>query len=346
VFIINKNNAKYFIVIILIILLALAFLIIRPYLIPVLTSIILAYIFYPLYAWLNKKTKNKNLSAAIVSILIILLILIPVSLVILQISKEAQVSYILIKQKVVTGNIFDSACKSDSLYCSTMRSLRSFMRRPTTQYYVDNGLKKVTVFIAESAFNFLVSLPKRILDIFITFFMIFFLLKDGKHIVKRIEHFSPIKKKNKEKVFNQLQEVTRAIIYGIFVISLLEGVLGAITFKLFGVSSPILWGIVMFLLAFLPMVGAGLIWIPAALFNLYNNEIWSGIGIVIGGIIISAIDIFLKPKVIGDKAQIHPVLVLLGVLGGLSLFSFTGVIIGPLILVLSITFIQISRGIK
>ncbi|MBW2966609.1 AI-2E family transporter [Candidatus Woesearchaeota archaeon] len=326
--------------------LVLAFLIIRPYLIPIITSIILAYIFYPLYDWLNKKIKRENLSAVIISILIILLILIPVALVILQVSKEAQVSYILIKQNILTGNLFDTDCREDTLYCNIMQNLKSFMKKPTTRYYIDDGLKKVTIFIAESAFNFLVSLPKRILDIFITFFMVFFLLKDGKRMVDRIEQLSPIEKKNKEKIFNQLQEVTRAIIYGIFVISLLEGILGAITFKLFGISSPILWGIVMFLLAFLPMVGAGLIWIPAALIKIYNNDILSGFGIIIGGIIISTIDIFLKPKVIGDKAQIHPILVLLGVLGGLSLFSFMGVIIGPLILVLSITFIKLSRGIK
>ena len=163
----------------LVVLAVLAFFILRPYLIPVLTSIVLAYIFYPLYDWLNKKTKRSNLSAAIVSVLIILLVLIPISLILFQLSKEANVSYILIKNQIVTGSIFDIECKPGSFYCDTIRDLRSFIQRPTTRYYLEDGLKKVTVFIAESAFNFVISLPKRILEVFITFFMIFFLYFQG-----------------------------------------------------------------------------------------------------------------------------------------------------------------------
>lgn len=317
--------------------------IIKPYLIPVLTSIVLAYIFYPVYNLLNKKIKRENLSAAIISVLIILLILIPLSLVIFKVSKETQVSYLLIKQRVFNGRIFDVQCQEGEFYCDAIKDMKSFMTRPTTRYYLEDGVKKITTYIAENTFSFIFSLPKRILDVFITFFIVFFLLKDGKNILNKIKQLAPVNEKNKKKIFAQLQEVTRAIIYGIFVVAVVEGILGAITFKLFGVSSPLLWGIIIFLLALLPMVGAALIWIPAALIKFYDGNIGLGIGITIGGIIISSIDTFVKPKIIGDKAQIHPILVLLGVLGGLSLFSIMGVIIGPLILVLLITFIKLSK---
>lgn len=328
------------------ILLALAFLIIKPYLIPVLTSIVLAYIFYPIHSWLNKKTKRENLSAVIVAIFILLLVLIPISLFLFQVSKEANVSYILIKDRIITGRIFDIECNGDGLYCNVIKDLGSFMARPTTRYYLEDGLRKVTTYIAEGAFNFVVRIPKRLLDVFITFFMIFFLLRDGKKFVKAIEEAAPLKKNFRKKIFEQLHEVTRAIIYGIFVIAVVEGVLGAITFKLFDVSSPILWGLAIFILALLPAIGGAVIWVPAMLIKFYAGKPLLGIGILIGGIIISSIDTFLKPKVIGDKAKVHPILILLGVLGGLSLFSIIGVIIGPLILVLLITFVKMSRGIK
>ena len=125
---------------------------------------------------MNKKLKKPNLSAAIISILIILLVLIPISIVLFQLSKEANVSYILIKNSIVTGKIFDVDCNVDSFYCNTMRDMYNFIKRPTTRFYLEDGLKKVTTYIAETAFNFVVSLPKRLLEIFITFFMIFFLL--------------------------------------------------------------------------------------------------------------------------------------------------------------------------
>jgi predicted PurR-regulated permease PerM len=327
-------------------LLALAFFIIRPYLIPVLTSTVLAYIFYPIYSWLNKKTKRQNLSAAIVSILIILLVLIPISLILFQISKEANVSYILIKNKIVTGSIFDVDCRGEGFYCNAMEDLKSFVQKPTTRFYLEDGLKKVTTFIAESAFNFVVKLPKRLLDVFITFFMIFFLFRDGKKFVKAIEKAAPLKKNFRTKIFKQLHELTRAIIYGIFVIAVVEGILAAITFKLFDVSSPILWGLIVFILALLPAIGGAIIWVPAMIIKFSSGEPALGIGILVGGILISSIDTFLKPKIIGDKAKVHPILILLGVLGGLSLFGIIGVIIGPLILVLLITVIKMSRGMK
>lgn len=330
----------------LVVLLALAFLIIRPYLIPVLTSAVLAYIFYPLYGWLDKKIKRPNVSAAIVSILIILLVLIPISLLLFRLSKEANVSYILIKERIITGRIFDIECKGDGFYCDTMRGLRSFMQRPTTKFYLEDGLKKVTVFVAEGAFNFVVSIPKRLLDVFITFFLTFFLFRDGKKFVNAVEKAAPLKKTFRVKIFKRLHELTRAIIYGIFVIAVVEGILAAITFKLFDVSSPVLWGLVVFILALLPVIGGAVIWVPAMLIKFYAGEPWLGIGILVGGTIISSIDTFLKPKVIGDKAKVHPMLIILGVLGGISLFSLIGVIIGPLILVLLITVIKMSRGMK
>ncbi len=313
---------------------------------PVLTSVVLAYIFYPLYDWLNKKTKRPNLSAAIISILIILLVLIPLGLIFFQLSKEANVSYILIKDKIITGKIFDVRCAGGGVYCDTLKDLKSFMKRPTTRFYLEDGLRKVTTYIAETAFNFVVSIPKRMLEIFITFFMIFFLFRDGKKFVEAIEKAAPLKKKFRVKIFKQLHELTRAMIYGIFVIAIVEGILAAITFKLFDVPSPVLWGIIVFILALLPAIGGAIIWIPAMLFKFYANEPLLGIGILVGGIIISSIDTFLKPKIIGDKAKVHPILIFLGVLGGLSLFNIIGVIIGPLILVLLITVIKISRGME
>jgi predicted PurR-regulated permease PerM len=330
----------------LVVLLALAVFIIKPYLTPLFTSIILAYIFYPIYRWLNKRIKNKSLSAAIVSILIILLVLIPVSFLVLQISKEANVSYLLFKQKFSSGNLLDIKCEDESLYCSIMNDLKSYFKRPTTRFYIEDGIKKVTTYVAESAVNFVVSLPKIIINIFITFFMIFFLLKDGDSIVDKIKKILPVRNKYKKRIFNQLRDVTWALVYGIFVIAIIEGIIGGIAFRLFNVSAPILWGIAIIILAVLPMIGASVIIVPFVLIKLFTGDIPSAIGILIAGIIIGAIDMFLRPKIIGDRAQVHPILILLGVLGGLSFFGMVGIFIGPLILALLAPVLHIIREMK
>jgi predicted PurR-regulated permease PerM len=330
----------------LVVLLALAVFIINPYLTPLLTSIVLAYIFYPIYKFLNQKIKRKNLSAAIVSILIIILVLIPVSFIIFQVSKEANISYLLFKQKFTRDNLLDFECKDESFFCNTLNEVKSYLKRPTTRFYIEDGIKKATTSIAQSAINFVVSLPKMIIDIFITFFMIFFLLRDGDSIVNGVKKILPVREKYKKRIFNQLRDVTWALVYGIFVIAIIEGIIAGITFKLFGVSAPILWGIAIIILAVLPLIGASIIWIPIMLIKFFNGDIVSAIGILIAGIIIGAIDMFLKPKVIGDRAQVHPILILLGVLGGLSFFGMVGVFIGPLILALLAPVLHIIKEMK
>jgi predicted PurR-regulated permease PerM len=117
---------------------------------------------------------------------------------------------------------------------------------------------------------------------------------------------------------------------------------------IFGVSSPLIWGIVMAFAALVPFIGTGVIWLPPALIKLVNGIANNNTGQIIGGIlfilygiiIISSLDNILRPKIIGNKAKVHPVLILVGVLGGLYMLGFIGIIVGPMILALFSTFIQ------
>ena len=299
--------------------------------------------FYPVYQWINKKTGWKNLSALSVSILIILIIAIPVTILVFNLSKEVNVGYMLIKQKIFAGKLFDIECVGDGLFCNTMDRLDKFANNPQVKFYLEDGVRKIAVYISESAFNFVVSIPKRILDIFITFFIVFFLLKDGENIIESMKKFLPLKAKHKDKIFRQLEEVTRAIIFGFFLMGVIQGILAGIIFWIFNISSPIFWGIVVGVLALIPFIGPAIIYVPAAIIKLYSNSIGEGFGILIGGLVVSAIDTFWKPKIIGTKARIHPVLILLGLIGGIQLFGFIGFIVGPLILALILTFIHIYR---
>jgi predicted PurR-regulated permease PerM len=148
---------------------------------------------------------------------------------------------------------------------------------------------------------------------------------------------------------NSFAEITSATIYGQIMLSLVQGALGGLGFLIFGVSSPILWGLVMAIFAFLPVIGTAFIWVPAGLILLVNgllshsnSLLWRGIGLLLyGALIVSTVDNLLRPRIVGRKAHMHPVLVLLGVLGGLQAFGFLGFVIGPLILALLMTFVRI-----
>ena len=140
-----------------------------------------------------------------------------------------------------------------------------------------------------------------------------------------------------------------AIVYGSIVVALIQGTLGGIGFWIVGIPSPILWGILMSLFALIPMVGTGIIWVPASLgmaaYGYLSGDtvmVWKAIGLFIYGVfVIAGIDNVLKPKIIGERAHVHPVIILLGVLGGLKFFGIVGFAVGPLILAIFITFLEI-----
>ena len=193
------------------------------------------------------------------------------------------------------------------------------------------------------------SIPIFILHLFILLFVMFFLFRDGKVFVDKIERLLPLKVRYRQHIFKKLSDMTYAVVYGSIIIAMIQGALGGIGFFIFGLSSPLLWGIVMVFAALIPYIGSTIIWFPAALMLIFNGYInlettlmIKGILLMIYGIfVIGTVDNILKPKIIGDKAGLHPILVMLGVVGGLSLFGFIGVIVGPIILAMLVAFVDI-----
>jgi len=127
-----------------------------------------------------------------------------------------------------------------------------------------------------------------------------------------------------------------------------QGALGAIGFYIFGIESAIFWGVVMTIFALLPLIGPAIVWIPAASLLLINgiilNSYWGmgvGVGLFLYGLfIISTSDNILRMKLVGDKAEVHPLTVLVGIIGGINLFGLTGIFIGPIALSLLITYFK------
>ncbi len=184
---------------------------------------------------------------------------------------------------------------------------------------------------------------------FVVLFVMFFLFRDGKILVNKIERIMPLKSKHRKHVFKKLNDMTYAVVYGSIIIAIIQGTLGGIGFLIFGLPSPLLFGVVMIFASLIPYIGSSIIWFPAALILIFNGyinlettPIIKGILLILYGIfIVGTIDNVLKPKIIGDKGGLHPVLVLLGVVGGLSFLGFIGIIVGPIILAMLVTFIKI-----
>ena len=345
----HKEYMRYVFVAFFIFVIYLAYLVLKPFMTAIITSAILAYLFYPLYSKLNFKLRNKSLSAFIASLLIIILIAVPFLFLLNSVTKESQFVYIRAKQIFITGDVFSLGCSQNdtSAVCRLSSFVAGFTSRPRVRYHLESSIEKMTTSISWRISEFVFSIPTMVLGIFVTFFTMFYLFKDGKIVVERVKRVLPLNMQDQTKMFQKLSETTYAIIYGSLLVAAVQGAAGGIAYFFFGIHSPIIWGIFTAIFALIPFIGTAIIWVPLSILLIAQGFALHGIGLLLYGVfIISSIDNVLKPFVIGKKARIHPVLVLLGVLGGLVVFGFIGFVIGPLILAVFMTFLEIYENEK
>ncbi len=342
-----SKYSRYVIIGAFIALLIVAAYIVKPYVIAILTSAVLAYIFYPVFRWLNRKLNNKLASALIVTIVILLIILVPLLLSANIITKEAYLIYISGKERL-GGNILQDC---DNYLCNFVKDWSTDVR---VRYYFQEALQTSTSYVLDGISKLVLGIPKLVINLFISVFVIFYLLKDGDVFLKKLKQIFKLHEKEHKTITTRLDGVMHAVVYGNIIVALIQGAIGGLSFWFFGVSSPLLWGIIMAILSFAPYVGTAMIWIPASLFfvldGVSNNEtvlIWKGLGIALVNLIAGGVaDNILKPKIIGRRSSVHPALILIGIFGGISLFGIAGFIIGPVILALTATLIDlyISRN--
>lgn len=351
----KEDLNKYAFIIILLVLIITVFLIIKPFIISILTSFVVAYIFYPVYRKLNNKIKKKNISAIIVSLLIILIFSIPFIFVINTLVKEINIGYVEVKKMITKGELFNIDCKKASLRETTLCKFSNFVKDIVTnqkiKLYVERIGITITTYVTENFSKLIISIPRILLNVFLFFFLTFYLFKDGKLFVFKTLAILPIKKKNQKDVIKTFNDVLYATIYGQIIIAIVQGTLGGLAFYIFGISSPVFWGVMMTLFSLVPFVGSSIIWAPAAIYlfisglaSSSNPLILKGLALFIFGVlIISTIDNILRPKIVGNKIGMHPAFVFLGVIGGIMLFGPLGILLGPLVIALLIIFIRIYK---
>jgi len=332
---------EYIPFVLLAILLVTSFLIVKPFLISIFFGALLAYVFYSLYEKFLSKSNNKSFSAFLICLIVFFIILIPGFFFIKVLIQESYLLFILAKQKLATG--FFSNCSNN--FCQVIKDLG---HNPQINQQVQSGVKSLTNLIIQKGSNFLLSLPNMLINLFVIMFTIFYFLRDGISFVNKVGNVLSMKKKKYFFLIKRLKEIIHGVVYGYIIVALIQGILGGLGFFIFGINSPIFWGMVMSIFALIPFIGTGVIWLPASLLLIFdgifqnsNNLLFKGIGLLIYSFIfVSSLDNFLRPKLMSDKAKVHPLILFLGVLGGIFFFGPIGVIAGPLILSLTSVFID------
>jgi predicted PurR-regulated permease PerM len=177
----------------------------------------------------------------------------------------------------------------------------------------------------------------------LTLFLLFFFLSDGDAMLRRARKFIPLEEAYKERLVEHLSGITRAIVFGMSMTALMQGLVLGIGFSIAGLPSPVVFGVLGALVAMLPVGGTALVWVPAALWLFFDGRWGYGIFMVAWGAMLSLLDSVLKPLLISGRASISALVVFIGVLGGIAAFGAIGIVAGPVILSLVLALIEFAE---
>jgi len=287
----------------------------------------------PVYRIFNKKT-GEVFASFLTCMLISIALFIPAILCLGILSKETYDLYVSAKNVVLNEQIMsllDGSEVLDQINHFLSRFNMEISPEDLNKTFSTVGtqaglfLYKQIGAVASNMFSFIVSFCMMLL-------VIFFLLIDGEKLMEFIMDLSPLPLEDNEKLVQKFKDIAGAILIGNGLGGFIQGVAGGIVFALFGLKSPFLWGLIMGFLAFLPILGVGLVFIPASLYLLLHGRFFAAGFFIIFYILLSGgIEYIFKPKLVGKRVRMHTLLVLFSIIGGLKMFGLLGIIYGPLV---------------
>ncbi|MFA6397856.1 MAG: AI-2E family transporter [Candidatus Paceibacterota bacterium] len=338
----SPKSQFYFLLVLLVGALVLAFLMFKPFLYAIILAGIFSIIFQPIYKKINTFTKNRqSLASFLTVLLIIIFVFIPVVFLGTQIFHEAKQLYtdIVIKNEGINlSEIFDGFNNNLSGFLPGAQIISIDFNQ-----YVSSGLQNLINNIGPIFSNF----AKFLMNFFIFLLSLFFLLKDGNKLKKYLISLSPLPDFDDKIVFAKLKLSIESVVKGSLFISLAQATLTSIGLAIFSVPNPILFGAITAVTALIPSIGTGIVIIPAVLYLFFNHMILQSIGLLAWGIVVvGLVDSLIAPKIIGKGIKLNPFIILLSVLGGISFFGPIGFLLGPIIISLLVCFIEIYFSMK
>ncbi|MBU0894357.1 MAG: AI-2E family transporter [Nanoarchaeota archaeon] len=319
----KENSFKKALVMgILLVLLVLSFFLLKPILIPMIVAFILAFIFNPVYNMFYKIFKSKNISASLICLILLFLIILPIWFLTPIVIDQSFKIYLAAQQMdFVTPlkGIFPSLFASEQFSAEIGSILHSFFTKTTNSLV--NELSQII-------FNF----PTLLLQFSVVFFTFFFVLRDKDKVIDYIKTLLPFSKDVETKMFESSKGITTSLIYGQIIVGIIQGIIVGVGLFIFSVPNSLFLTLLAILGGILPIIGTTLVWVPVVIYLFIAGNTFSAIGVLLFGIFSSTIDNVIRPLIVSKRTNIHPVVVLIGMIGGLFLFGVLGFILGPLIL--------------
>jgi len=319
-----------------IILMVLSFFLLKPILLSIIIAIILGYLFYPLYQRVNRLIKAEYVSALLMCFLLTLIVFLPIWFLTPLLIKQSFNFYLASQQ-------FDLVTPLKQIFPDIFASEQFSQEIGST---ISSFITKISNLLMNSFAKLISNFPILLLHFFVIFFVFFVVLKDQEKFVDYIRSILPFSKEVENKLFKSSREITASIFYGQIILGIVSGIIAGIGFYIFHVPNAFIFTILAAAAGILPILGTTLIWVPITLYLFVTGSFYPAIGVALFGIVSSSLENFVKPIILSKWINLHPAVVLLGMVGGTFIFGIFGIILGPLILAYLLIILEIYRDKK
>lgn len=319
-----------------------------PFLSILILGAVLSGVFHPLYRLIHKHPKIRSSMASFITcILIFCLIFVPIVLFVGSLTQQAYGLYQMAKGAVINDQI--NILLQDSQVLEKLNSVLAKFNYELTGDELKNAIselaKNVGLFLYKQAQAVASNTLSFVVSFFLMLMVIYFLLIDGDKLVTYIIDLSPLPNDQERLLIDKFNDMAGAVLIVNGFGGIIQGFLGGMVFWIFGLPSAFLWGVIMGLLAFLPIIGIGMVFIPAAIYLILQGKIAAGIFFIVFYYVLSfGVEYFVKPRLVGQRVKMHPLLVFLAIIGGLKVFGIIGIIYGPLVVTGFLTLAEIYRA--
>jgi predicted PurR-regulated permease PerM len=308
----------------------------RPFLPAMAWALALAIVAHPAHCWIARRVSKPGLAAALGVVLVALIIVAPAGLVVhTMVGKAAETLQVL--QGGEVERAVDRAAQSNPRLGHIWGWLKS-------RGNAGSALDQVTGLAGTTLKSIVGGSTWGVVTFLVAFLLLFYFWRDRALFTGFIRHFLPLSDQETDRLFSRLRDTVYASIYGTLVVAAVQGALGGLMFWWLGLPAPLLWGVVMALLSVIPVLGAFVIWIPAAIFLAMQGHWGKAIILTLWGtLVVGLIDNLLYPILVGKRLRLHTVPVFLGIVGGLIVFGASGLVLGPVIVALTDAVLNIWR---
>lgn len=314
----------------------------QPFVGVLLWASLLALVFQPVVRWLERRMPP-SAAAALTLVVILLVVIVPVGFLTASLVDELS-SFARSAPARLRGVLEESGLGPRLEELAARFGAELDFRQVLRRDQLEEHLAKAGETLVRSTFSFLGGVFGALLQLAFILFSLFFLLRDGPSFVEAVRGYLPLEADESAHLFARLREIVHASVLGVLTIAAIQGTLGGIAFAVLGLPSPLLWGVVMTVLAILPLVGTGLVWGPAALLLAFDGSYGRAAALALfGGLVIGSVDNFLRPRLVGQRAKMHELVIFFSVLGGLKVFGMLGIVLGPVVVATTTILFEVFR---